>query len=125
MLSRAQPRGKCWAASRTLRASDIDGALNQDNNPEWKTVAFDENSGHLVVPQGAIGFRWGEHGRWNLEFRDASSGRDVRLRLTLGAECDELVSVIFPQFATTVGAGYTCTKCRRGVCLPPSAARCW
>lgn len=43
---------------RYLRASDFDQALGQHNNPEWKTVAFDE-SDTVVVPQGSIGFRWG------------------------------------------------------------------
>jgi nitrate reductase alpha subunit len=59
-----EQRGEHWIAGRTLRAADIDGALGQDNNPEWKTVAFDENSGHLVAPQGSDGFRWGA-GIWN------------------------------------------------------------
>ena len=45
-------------------------ALGEANNPEWKTVAFDETSGEIVVPQGSIGFRWGEKGKWNLEAKD-------------------------------------------------------
>src|SRR5699024_1207180 len=44
------------------------------------------------------GFRWGEQGRWNLEARDATSDREVRLRLTLHGEHDELVDVAFPEF---------------------------
>ena len=43
---------------RYLRASDFNGKLGQSNNPEWKTVAFDEH-GKVVLPKGAIGFRWG------------------------------------------------------------------
>src|SRR5690606_4036581 len=43
------------SAERFLRASDLDG-LGEGNNPEWKTLAFDENTGEMVVPNGAIGF---------------------------------------------------------------------
>src|SRR5690242_5101052 len=42
---------------RYLRASDFDGQLEQTNNPEWKTVAFDR-AGRVVLPNGSIGFRW-------------------------------------------------------------------
>ncbi|NLZ40319.1 MAG: nitrate reductase subunit alpha, partial [Comamonadaceae bacterium] len=74
------------APGRYLRASDFEGRLGQDNNPEWKTVAFDEN-GRAVLPQGSVGFRWGPEGRsdagqWNLEAKDAQR-RAVTLRLSL------------------------------------------
>ena len=72
---------------RYLRASDFDGTLGAQNNPDWKTVAFDAD-GRVVLPQGAIGFRWGADGRadagqWNLEAKEAQAGREVRLRLSL------------------------------------------
>ena len=47
---------------RYVRASDFNGKLGQSNNPEWKTVAFDDD-GKVVLPKGAIGFRWGPDGR--------------------------------------------------------------
>ena len=77
---------KALAPGRYLRASDFEGRLGQDNNPEWKTVAFDEN-GRAVLPQGSVGFRWGPEGRsdagqWNLEAKDAQR-RAVTLRLSL------------------------------------------
>ncbi len=52
-----------------LRAEDFDGKLGETNNPDWKTVAYDEASGQIVAPNGSIGFRWGEEGKWNLEQR--------------------------------------------------------
>ena len=55
---------------RFVRASDFDGALGETANPEWKPVAFDENSGEVVAPSGAVGFRWGDPGKWNLEEKD-------------------------------------------------------
>ncbi|HCL85249.1 MAG TPA: nitrate reductase subunit alpha, partial [Comamonadaceae bacterium] len=91
---------------RYVRASDFDASLGQANNPEWKTVALDD-SGRVVVPQGAIGFRWGPDGRpdkgqWNLEQKDAADGSEVRLRLSLleGADAAsaETARVGFPYF---------------------------
>ena len=88
-------------AARFLRASDLNGNLGQDNNPEWKSLAFDELSGDLVAPQGSIGFRWGESddmkGRWNLEDKDGKTGDDVKLQLSLIGS--EVTSVAFPHFA--------------------------
>ena len=90
---------------RYLRASDFDQALGQSNNPEWKTVAFDD-AGRVVVPQGAIGFRWGPDGRadqgqWNLEQKDAADGGEVRLRLSLledQGSAPDTARVGFPYF---------------------------
>ncbi|HZX75769.1 nitrate reductase subunit alpha [Lysobacter sp.] len=87
---------------RYLRASDIDGALGESNNPEWKTLAYDEGSDALVVPNGSVGFRWGEKGKWNIEPRE-SHGRDVLLRLSLADVHDGLQAVSFPYFG---GAGH-------------------
>ena len=90
---------------RYVRASDFGDQLGQDNNPDWKTVAFDAQ-GNVVTPQGAIGFRWGPDGRadlgqWNLEAKEARDGNDVSLRLS-ALEGDEAeqdnAKVGFPYF---------------------------
>jgi nitrate reductase alpha subunit len=78
---------KIMVPDRYLRASDFDHQFGQANNPEWKTVAFDE-AGQVVLPNGAIGFRWGPDGRadqgqWNLEAKEAQQGSDVKLKLSL------------------------------------------
>jgi nitrate reductase alpha subunit len=90
---------------RYLRASDFEGALGQDNNPQWKTVAFD-TAGKVVVPNGAIGFRWGPDGRadqgqWNLESKNAQHGDEVTLALSLlegGDAGQDTARVGFPYF---------------------------
>ncbi len=84
-------------ADRLLRASDFADSLGEKNNPEWKTVAFDETSESVVVPRGSVGFRWGEKGKWNLEEKD-SDGRDTSLRLSLAMAKDEFANVGFPYF---------------------------
>ena len=85
-------------ADRFLRASDLDGKLGQENNPDWKTVMIDDNTGYLVSPNGAIGFRWGEAGVWNLEMRDGASGKEVTPRLSLIDDKDEVAGVGMPYF---------------------------
>ena len=84
-----------YTSGRLLRAADLSDALNETNNPDWKTVALSE-SGDLVVPNGSIGFRWGEKGKWNLE--PQAAGSDVTLRLSLIEDRDEVVSVAFPYY---------------------------
>src|SRR5690606_38214610 len=81
---------------RFLRASDL-GGLGDANNPEWKTLAYDDNSGEITVPNGSVGFRWGEKGRWNIEEK-GSQGRETRLRLSLKDHADGVEAVSFPYF---------------------------
>ena len=68
-------------------------ALGQENNPEWKTVAWDETRDQLVVPRGSIGFRWGETGdevgKWNLESLDAA-GTEIKPLLSLVNHHDKI-----------------------------------
>ena len=103
---RTLPDGrKVTVPGRYLRASDFNGKLGQDNNPEWKTVALDQ-ADRMVLPNGSIGFRWGAEGRsdagkWNLEDKEARGGNEVKLKLSLmeGEGADyEVGEVAFPYF---------------------------
>jgi len=99
MLVVLEPReAGYYAAGRLLRAADLVDGLGQENNPEWKTVAIDQRSGELVAPQGSIGFRWGEQGKWNLEQREGKGQQDVELQLSLMGVHDEIAEVGFPYF---------------------------
>ncbi len=82
---------------RFLRASDFSDGMGETNNPDWKTVAYNEKDGAIVTPTGSIGFRWGEQGKWNLEEK-ASTGAPVSLRLSLAGHQDDIASVSFPYF---------------------------
>ena len=95
---------KVMVPDRYVRASDFDDKFGQDNNPEWKTVAFDD-TGRAVLPNGSIGFRWGAEGRsdegkWNLENREATNGAEVKLRLSLmeDPQSPATAQVGFPYF---------------------------
>ncbi len=89
--------------TRFIRASDLNDNLGQDNNPEWKTIAYDENSNELVSPQGSIGYRWGqaegEQGKWNIEAREGKNGAETKLQLSLIDGEANSVPVAFPHFA--------------------------
>lgn len=105
---------KVMVPDRYLRASDFNGKLGQANNPEWKTVALDAN-GKAVLPNGAIGFRWGPDGRvdsgqWNLEAKEARNDEDVTLRLSMLEDTQGLSQVArvgFPYFAGVSSEHFT------------------
>jgi len=106
MLVQLDKRGGSYIPGRQLRASDFARKLGQSNNPEWKTVAIDEATGDVVVPNGSIGFRWGEHGKWNLE--EKAAGEPVKLRMSqiLDTDHDTVVGVEFPYFGGAATNGF-------------------
>ncbi len=67
-----------------LRASQPERTIwARTNNPEWKTLALDELSGDLVVPNGSIGFRWGADeasGTWRQGAATAAAVKARRCR---------------------------------------------
>jgi len=90
LLVTLRKRQDAYVADRFLRAADLGEA---SENGEWKTVVIDSGSGKAVVPNGSIGFRYGEPaGRWNLELRDADP------LLSLLGRHDELLEVDLPRF---------------------------
>ncbi len=105
---------KTLVPDRYLRASDFNGKLGQKNNPEWKTVAFDTD-GKAVLPNGSIGFRWGEAGRndegkWNLQSKEARSDTNVKLKLSViedGEQDSQVVDVAFPYFGGDTSPHFT------------------
>lgn len=99
MLVRLKRQGDGFVPERFVRASDFSDRLAQSNNPEWKTVGIDSKTGRVVVPNGSIGFRWGEEGRWNLEEKAAHAEVDLQLSLLQdGQPPPETVEVSFPYF---------------------------
>ncbi len=109
MLVRLDEKDGRLIPGRQLRADDLKGKLGEKNNPEWKTVAIDRKTGKLVAPNGSVGYRWGEKGKWNLE--EKAGGKDVELRLSLILEehHDDVVGVDFPYFGGAATENFT--KC--------------
>ncbi len=83
-------------SARFLRASDLVDNLNQENNPEWKTIGLDETTDQLVSPQGSIGYRWGQKGKWNIDEREGLEGKETKLKLSLIG--GDVSAVSFPNF---------------------------
>ncbi len=90
--------GDHFVTDRYLRASDFDDKLSQENNPEWKTIVYDAKSKSFVVPNGSVGFRWGEQGRWNLLPKNAVTDTEIEAELTCIKDRNEVISVAFPHF---------------------------
>jgi len=90
--------GEGYVSDRCLRASDLDGALGETNNPDWKTIIYDEKSSSFVVPNGSIGFRWGEEGKWNLLPKNAANQQEILAELSCIDSKDDVASVGFPHF---------------------------
>ena len=110
MLVRLVKRGEAYVPDRFVRASDFADGLGEANNPDWKTAAIDETSGKVVAPRGAIGYRWGEKGKWNLEEKSGQTGTDTKLRLTLIGAQDGVVPVAFPYFGGIEHVHFTASK---------------
>ncbi|MBK8804323.1 MAG: nitrate reductase subunit alpha [Fibrobacteres bacterium] len=99
MLVRVEknPHGD-WVPGRFLRASDLTSSP-EANNPQWKTVAWDEVRDAPCIPLGSIGFRWGEQGRWNIEPRSAD-GSDLAPQLSFHGPQAQALDVAFPYFGS-------------------------
>ena len=89
---------------RFLRASDFDNNLGENNNPEWKTIVFDSKSKSFVAPNGSVGFRWGEEGKWNI--LEQAAGKDIEAELSCIDSKDCVVDVTFPHFNPDEGDSF-------------------
>ncbi len=87
-----------FVPDRNLRAADFEGNLGEANNPDWKTIVVDSRTNSYVAPNGSIGFRWGEEGKWNLLPKDAATQQEIEAELSCIERRDEVVSVGFPHF---------------------------
>ena len=87
LVKLVQARQPLRRRTASCAPSDFADKLGQANNPEWKTVAFDEPSGNAcVAPQRLDRFSLGPEGRrrrgkWNLEAKDGRSGAEAKLAL--------------------------------------------
>src|SRR5512139_675753 len=90
--------GNGYVSDRNLRASDFANNLGESNNPEWKTIVYDAKSKSFVAPNGSIGFRWGEEGKWNLLPKNSAGQQEIEAELTCINGKDDVASVGFPHY---------------------------
>jgi nitrate reductase alpha subunit len=104
LLVTLRERDGAYVPDRLLRASDLDGA---EEHAEWKPVVLDERTGEPVVPNGSVGHRYGEPGRWNLRLDG------LEPMLTLYDRSTDRLAVDLPRFDTGESEGGS--SVRRGV----------
>lgn len=110
-LVRLIKKGDAFIAERFIRASDFSDNLGVANNPEWKEIAFDALRNDICVPNGSIGSRWGEFGKWNLELKDSRDEKEIKPLLTfIDHEKNEVLPVSFPYFGNRMHDHFTCTE---------------
>ncbi|MBS1884447.1 MAG: nitrate reductase subunit alpha, partial [Actinobacteria bacterium] len=107
LLVTLRERDGAYVPDRLLRASDLDGSGGEPENAEWKPVLIDGRDGEPAVPNGSVGHRYGEPGRWNLKLDG------IEPVLTLIDRAEEAVEVDLPRF--DVGEGEGGESVRRGV----------
>ncbi|WP_157112722.1 molybdopterin-dependent oxidoreductase, partial [Nocardia speluncae] len=98
-LVRLEESDSGYLPGKFLTAADLDEYFGTEN-AAFKTVVLDSD-GMPVVPNGSLGYRFGETGagRWNLDLEG------VRPQVTLLG--DNAVTVLMPRFDTTGGEGAT------------------
>jgi nitrate reductase alpha subunit len=84
-----------------LTASDLGGVEAAAENAHFKTVVLDAATGTPVVPNGSLGFRYGDAGvgKWNLELGDVDP--------LLSALGGDTVALELPRFDAPDGSGAT------------------
>ena len=108
-LVRLKKQGDMFVPERLIRASDFADNLGQDKYPEWKTLAYDETSGSIVAPNGSIGFRWSDQGKWNIDPKDSLTEKQIKLQITLAQDYNQILPVAFPYFGCIQHDHFTST----------------
>ncbi|MBE1536555.1 nitrate reductase subunit alpha [Actinomadura algeriensis] len=102
-----------YRPGKFLTAADLPGAEARSENAAFKTVMMDAATGRPFVPNGSLGFRYGDdgEGKWNLDLGESDpllSAADV----PDGGIGGDAVEVELPRFDAPDGASGTL---RRGV----------
>ncbi len=89
-----------WTPGKYLMAGEVDGPERDSENAMWKPLLIDARTDAPAVPNGSIGFRYGEAGagKWNLELGD------IEPVLSLYGEGVESAAVTLPRFDALDGA---------------------
>ncbi|MGA4816665.1 molybdopterin-dependent oxidoreductase [Pseudomonas aeruginosa] len=98
MLVMLEERDGYYARGCMLRASDLVDSPGRGEQSGMENRRRGEK-GDMTVPNGSLGFRWGDKGKWNLEQRDGKTGEEIELRLEpAGQPMMIAANVGFPYF---------------------------
>jgi nitrate reductase alpha subunit len=94
-LVRLERHGEAYRPGKFLTAADLESEKDTEN-AAFKTVLLDSATSEPVVPNGSLGFRYGEAGagRWNLDLGSGDDAADPLLTLESG----DAVEVELPRF---------------------------
>jgi len=111
--------GGAFRPGKFLTAADLGGADAQPEHAAFKTVMLNAASGEPVVPNGSLGFRYGDtgQGRWNLDLGEM----DPLLSAAGGDEAPVMVEL--PRFDSPDGSAWGRGVLRRGVPVRRVAGR--
>ncbi|MFV9633072.1 nitrate reductase subunit alpha [Mycobacterium neumannii] len=106
-LVKLEDRDGRLVPGKNLTAADLGGEAAAQENAAFKPVLLDGATDSVAVPQGSLGFRFGDDGvtKWNLELGDLVPALTV-----LSAEGGETAEVALPRFDTFDGHGETLVR---------------
>ena len=87
-----------YKSGMMLRASDFADQLGVTDRGDWQPILLDENTQKMVVPNGSMGCRWDDNGKWNLKWEDSRNGDAYTPMLSVMDCKDAVLDVSFPYF---------------------------
>ncbi|MDF3045266.1 MAG: respiratory nitrate reductase alpha subunit apoprotein [Ornithinibacter sp.] len=86
--------GAAYRPGKYVVAGDLDIPESTSENAMWKPAVLDARTGDVAIPNGSIGFRYGEEGwgRWNLDLGD------IDPLLTVHGTATGTARVVLPRF---------------------------
>ena len=105
----SQDGGLSYRPGKNLVAGDLDIPEKDSENALFKPVVLDARTGAVAVPNGSIGFRYGEEGwgKWNLDLGEIEPMLSMYAPGTAASDVQahdyETVEVSLPRFDTADG----------------------
>lgn len=87
-----------YVSDMLLRASDMKDNFGIEKKADWYPITIDDTTGELVSPNGSIGSRWNNEGKWNLKCEDVRTGKPFTPRLSQIKNSDQVVTLLDPYF---------------------------
>ena len=96
-----------YKLGRFLNAKDFG---RKDKHAEFKHYVIDEKTDKLVIPNGTLGDRWDRQNKWNLREENSDTGEEIRPKLSILKERDDVVEIELPYFGNDRGANPMITR---------------
>ncbi|MEQ6376907.1 nitrate reductase subunit alpha [Bacillaceae bacterium S4-13-56] len=87
--------GDSYQADRYLHAYDLGKEVEKN---EWKPAMFNKKTNDFAIPQGTMGSRWDDKGKWNLKLNDEETGAAIDPEISFLDQKDQVVTVEMPYF---------------------------